>query len=470
MASKYSKEYLSNLVAQYLTLSDFRNNEPGAYSFISKKKLMHLLSGLKRKKLPNGYWNNKKRVFDKASEYASPSDFIENANGAYESAVRNGWWDDIKKNFKRSLKTPWTEKEIKEKIIECGRSKKLFEEKYPGALSAIYKKRWYHLLDMLIKARVPNGHWDIKGNVIDEARRHSNRTQFRKLSSTAYKKAKSHGWLDEACKHMPFNTFEKESSRSLVYAIINERLKLAYIGITNQKFDERVRAHKQKNNDTKSKAIAKEADTVFVALTGYKFSSKNENKGELTASDAEKEYYAWLSKQGYELLNDVSKLGLTPNVNIKWTRQRLKDEASKFKSKKKFADNSNCAYQAALRRGLLNDVCSHMTSKQVPSGTWEVKENILAVARSYKKASDFRKENKGAYEGARRNGWLDEVCGHMESEIRKPGTWTLEKVLEIAPQFHSIKALQNEYGGAASAIYNNHWQQEVQKHLKIRVN
>lgn len=46
-----------------------------------------------------------------------------------------------------------------------------------------------------------------------------------------------------------------------------------------------------------------------------------------------------------------------------WTKERCREEALKYKNKKEYRNGNNGSYNAAYRKGWLNDVCSHMVKK-----------------------------------------------------------------------------------------------------------
>jgi hypothetical protein len=48
---------------------------------------------------------------------------------------------------------------------------------------------------------------------------------------------------------------------------------------------------------------------------------------------------------------------------VKWTKDMVKDAASKFKTRAEFSRYHNTAYSAAIRMGILEEVCSHMPSR-----------------------------------------------------------------------------------------------------------
>lgn len=89
-----------------------------------------------------------------------------------------------------------------------------------------------------------------------------------------------------------------------------------------------------------------------------------------------------------------------------WTEESIQEEALKFKTRFEFSKNSNRAYKAAHRNGLLDVVCSHMTTDRNP--TW-TKELVLEEAKKYNTLIDFYRGSSGAYQASHRKGWTVEV-------------------------------------------------------------
>lgn len=98
----------------------------------------------------------------------------------------------------------------------------------------------------------------------------------------------------------------------------------------------------------------------------------------------------------------------------KWhTLEQIKKEAEKYESRVEFSIKSSGAYQAALKYGWLDNVCSHMVETKKPDGYWEIKQNCAKEALKYDRRKKFDKGSPFAYKAACRNGWLDEICSHM---------------------------------------------------------
>ena len=105
-----------------------------------------------------------------------------------------------------------------------------------------------------------------------------------------------------------------------------------------------------------------------------------------------------------------------PHCNDGWTIEKLAEEAARFNTRNAFRKDSSAAYQAAHKRGLLDQICSHMA----PSKTgkkWN-KAAVVLEASKYSHRSDFENGSSGAYDAAFKNDWLDHVCRHMTPKLR----------------------------------------------------
>lgn len=76
-----------------------------------------------------------------------------------------------------------------------------------------------------------------------------------------------------------------------------------------------------------------------------------------------KEYTAFHKRKGAIEKSAYAHLGISKTA-LRWTASKIKDEAMKYEFRSDFSKLSSGAYNAANKMGILNDVCSHMKSKQ----------------------------------------------------------------------------------------------------------
>jgi hypothetical protein len=114
-----------------------------------------------------------------------------------------------------------------------------------------------------------------------------------------------------------------------------------------------------------------------------------------------------------------------------WSLELLKKEALKYDNRSDFAKNSPDAYQSAWKRKLLDTICSHMPEHIDMSGLnhpnyYWTDEMLALEALKYFTRLEFMKNNNGAYQTALKRKILDKICSHMK---RSCGTSAAEEEL-----------------------------------------
>lgn len=138
----------------------------------------------------------------------------------------------------------------------------------------------------------------------------------------------------------------------------------------------------------------------------YKFNSDNILYDVDTAIMVECSMINDYKDKGYNVLN-ISKGGGLGGNNMKWTEELLRTESQKYNKKSDFKKYSRGAFEAALKKKILDDICPHMKSFI----KW-TEELLRKEALKYKTRIDFY-ENSSGYIAAKRRGILDEICTHM---------------------------------------------------------
>lgn len=238
------------------------------------------------------------------------------------------------------------------------------------------------------------GHWGVKDNVLKEALRYKNRTDFSRKAPGAYHAAWRNGWLDEVCSHMVKNVNNKPR---YIYAITWESEKLAYVGLT-QSYKHRFNNHRRDKKSIVYKTIKKYGNPKFEVLTPNPVKVEN-------ASAAEERWRLKYEELGYETINQIKTGGLGSYSTL-WDYDSVKKEALKYTRRSDFKKNSGAAAVWAQRNGVLDEIQSHIP---IIMGKWDIFENVEREAKKYRRRLDFQRGCSGAYKGARRNGWLDKL-------------------------------------------------------------
>jgi hypothetical protein len=107
---------------------------------------------------------------------------------------------------------------------------------------------------------------------------------------------------------------------------------------------------------------------------------------------------------------------------IKRTFENLHREALKYTTRGKFKKGSPSAYQSAIIKDLLDQICSHMLEiSNKPRTDKELHQEAL----KYTTRGEFKKNSPSAHNVACRRDILDQICGHMKIFKTK---WTDEKL------------------------------------------
>jgi len=125
----------------------------------------------------------------------------------------------------------------------------------------------------------------------------------------------------------------------------------------------------------------------------------------------------------------------------KWDIESLKVEALKYSSRKDFKKYSMGAYSTTIKKGVIDDICSHMDEIRTK---W-TKELIKKESLKYNNRTDFREKIPGAYQACKRLGILDEVCLHMR-EVRHQ--WNEESITQEALKYKTRKEFEIGKGAA----------------------
>jgi hypothetical protein len=405
----------------------------------------------KRKiKKPNGYWN-KERCRKVAATCQSRRKFYLKSVGAYRSAVSNGWMDEICAHMVPVQKPwgYWTKSKCKIEALKFS-SRYDFFLKSPAYQAALKKGFLDRICTHMIPERLPQNYWASFERCMKEARKYNSRKMFSNNSPSAYGSAIKNNWLDRCCSHM-----KRIGNRhnKLIYAYEFPD-KSVYIGLT---FDI---DNRQKHRD---KDIT---DTV----TQYQIKSKLTPKIKLLtdllpvekAIKEEKKYLNEYKNKGWKILNKTSTGAIGGNV-IKWTKEACQAEAKKYNSRSEFYKNSASAYGKALERKWLNEICAHMTCLTKPNNYW-TKERCKQEALKYKKRTEFESGSGSAYNKALKKKWIDDICTHML--IIRKNYWTLELCQIEALKYTYRTEFSKNNRNAYQAARAHGWLDKVCKHMK----
>ena len=248
-------------------------------------------------KKPNGYWT-KEKCKEEALKYNNRSDFAKKSLGAYTKSRRNGWLDNICVHMKYKLipVSYWTKEKCKEEALKYDNITDFIKKSSGAYYSAIKNDFLDDITTHIEKKKKPNGFWNDYDKCKEEALKYENKTHFKKYGISAYKYATENGWLDEICSHMKVigNSYKR---CIYVYEFTDNH---AYIGLTFN-LKERDKKHLKKGTvyDYKIKC---DLSPKLKQLTDY----MNVND----AKEQEEYYLKLYKENGWSTLNKIKTGGL----------------------------------------------------------------------------------------------------------------------------------------------------------------
>lgn len=319
-----------------------------------------------------------------------------------------------------------------------------FRKNSPTAYKIICINHWNSEMCSHMSRKInENNYWNYS-KCKNEALKFDKKTDFRKNSKGAYSAARLNGWLDEICAHMikfgkprGYWTIEKCHEIALMYKTkkdfeLND--KTAYKMAHKNGWIDAICGHmKILGNYYKKCIYAYEFSDnhVYIGMT-YNLEARNSwrksckkdqvtkyiEKSKLTptkkiltdflpindASEKEKYFVEKYRKEGWIVLNKI-KAGGTGYQKIIWTYDKCKEAALKYNRRVDFRKKCGGAYERARTNGFLDEICSHMKITCKPQNYWDF-ESCEKIAKKYKTKSAFKINHPYVYELSRKKGWL----------------------------------------------------------------
>lgn len=276
---------------------------------------------------------------------------------------------------------------------------------------------------------------------LQAAKNYRNRKEFHGYCGGAYNACIKNGWLDEV---MPLAARNSENDAFCIYLIFNNRKNMAYVGLTKQRFNTRMAAHKSDKNETRSREITKHEDTMYKQLTDYSLSKEE-------AEIRESELYVEYRNRGYTMLNSISMLGKGTSIKLgskkPLPKKHYQSMASVFKTRAEFKENYPEQYNACSVCGWLDEF---YPDEKRQRWTFEL---CAEIAMKHDTIKEFKKASRGAYEHAYNFGFLNKICAHMDPGPRGKysSKWSEDAIKIDVVKFSSYTEFRRKSPGAYDA-------------------
>jgi hypothetical protein len=151
-----------------------------------------------------------------------------------------------------------------------------------------------------------------------------------------------------------------------------------------------------------------------------------------------------------------------------WTKEKCIESARRFNTRSEWYDGCKSSSTAARRNGWIDECCAHMESKIKPNGYWTI-ELCKIEALKYEGRWDWQKGHTSSYSQAKIKGWLDECCAHMESKSKPNGYWSKEKCMNEAKKHKYASDWEHACGSSYGCSRTNGWYDECISHMGRKI-
>jgi len=398
----------------------------------------------KRAKLPNGYWNILENCKAEALKYSSRSEWQKDSPLSYRWATKNKW------------------------IEECA-----------GHMAL---------------SRMPDGYWTLE-RCQEVAKNYKTKAQWRLEHRASFSRANKQGWLNQCCEHMdtggmwfgPASILEALLSHDVLYEMeyrfkdsleISRRPYDFYLPEFNLVIEFHGEQHLigwgRRNEDAQSiqardlfkKTWAKDHGIRYLEIKQWEISSKAEIIDRVI-----KELKKISKKEDLSISligRDLTKSELLKVKNrLKWTKEACVVEANKYMTIKEWQLGSAGSYQAAFKKGWLNECSGHMDRQLHKKNHWTL-ATCIKDAEQYKTKSEWQQATRSGYSIAAKNKWIEKCTAHMEPDGRKTvgqRLWTKEKCMELAKTCNSRTEFKKASGSAYLRARIKGWLDECCAHM-----
>jgi hypothetical protein len=139
-------------------------------------------------------------------------------------------------------------------------------------------------------------------------------------------------------------------------------------------------------------------------------------------------------------------------------------DARKYKYQSEWARASGGAFTSAKKNGWFEEACRHMQSPKLPMGHWTL-DNLIKDAKKYRTRSEWKKASGSAYTSAISKGFLKKCCSHMVRTRKPDGHWSKSRVLKSAQKYETIASWSIAHAGAYDAAKEKGWLNEATRHM-----
>ena len=416
---------------KYDNVAELQRANYGCYMGLSRNGWLYEAFPSKKEKKPIGYWNSLENCIEESRKHNSLTRMKVESHGCYVSVKKHGWENKMEFNDKRysvprnAEQKPSGYWDIKKNCLN--ESKKfatvydLQRESY-GCYMGLKRNKWLECAFPPKDGIKPMNYWNDKDRVFEAAKKCQTKMEFKRRFGGAFNAAIRNNWMEEISKGFEKNINYIDLKKRIhgVYVYEIEKFNSCYVGRTTN-------LH---SRDLSHRRGRKRHDKTITYDVLYSFCNKNNipipppiiKETNLNGEESLIKEDYWVKKykeDGWNVLN-VSKTGrLSGSLGAikKWDYETCKEFSKNYTYKTELKKANYSCYATCLKNGWFEEF-GIKDKKSHPNGNWNIKYNCLEEAKKYSSKSKFITESMGAYRGAKKHNWLDEVYAIIEENAK----------------------------------------------------
>ena len=342
--------------SKYNTLTEWRKAEPKAYEFARKSEILDDICqnfGWERIKKAHGYWTLEKCV-ESARRFNTRTEWYDGCRSSSTAARRNDWVEECCAHMEYVSKPKgyWTlERCMNEALRYEGRWD--WQKGHGASYASAKIYGWLEECCAHMESKFkPKGYWTLE-KCMNEALKHKYASDWEHACIGSYVSARKNDWYKECTQHMGRKI--KKTGHWNKENVLEEARKHQY------KEDWKKNSYGS-HSASRRNGWYKECVEHMIPVK-FKWNKqsllKEANKYKTTSEFLKNSNGAYQTAVKLECLNYVTQ-NLKNTRQIKWTIERCKLESIKYNPRGKWQKESNNSYNAARRYGWLDECCAHM--------------------------------------------------------------------------------------------------------------
>ena len=419
--TRWTKEAVERELKKISSLKELRKNR-ALEGALDRHGLNHLKEKLSKEFTK---WT-KENLKEEALKFNSVKEWIAKSPRSYFSAVRKNYYKNLTIHMDKKKRDNFTKAsliKIAKKYKNTSEWIKEDDSSYHSALRKFGRKD----KDIFghFGKRIPhNFKWDREA-IIKEAKKYNTLKDWQLNSPSSYNSSSRLNCKKEASYHMErYGNLKKRC----IYQIKVKGEKIIYIGLT-YRFSRRIKDHLNSKRFINLKKKYGENSLEIKKLTNYEDTN--------LISKLEEKLIERYRKKNFQVLNIAQGGGLGGNT-VYWSKDKLINDARKYKTRTEWQKNSRSSYVTASRiPEIFKEATKHMSYVIRPDWT---KDSIFRDALKYKTLKEWHKKSPSAVIRARHLNILEIATKHMERPKNYP--WIKkgrEEILKEAKKYRRLK-------------------------------